>query len=98
MKTHEQARYVNYIGTTRGLVVEAALSSDEEEKRCCLRVCGVRGVSLITSEGDQSTRIKTCMHSPELLAEVCKELGQTFRSNGYRTWELQTSKRPPRAT
>lgn len=48
----------------------------------------VRGVSLITAEGDQITRIKTYMHSPELLAEVCKELGETFRSNGYRNWEV----------
>jgi RNA polymerase sigma-70 factor, ECF subfamily len=47
----------------------------------------VRGVSLLTAEGNQITRIKTYMHSPELLAEVCKELGETFRSNGYRNWE-----------
>jgi hypothetical protein len=51
----------------------------------------VRGVSLITAEGDQITQIKTYMHSPELLAEVCKELGETFRSNGYRNWEIRTS-------
>jgi RNA polymerase sigma-70 factor (ECF subfamily) len=51
----------------------------------------VRGISLITAEGDQITRIKTYMHSPELLAEVCKELGETFRSNGYRNWEIQES-------
>lgn len=51
----------------------------------------VRGVSLITAEGDQITRIKTYMHSPELIAEVCKELGETFRSNGYRNWEIQAS-------
>ena len=38
----------------------------------------------------QITRIKTYMHSPELLAEVCKELGETFRSNGYRNWEILT--------
>jgi RNA polymerase sigma-70 factor (ECF subfamily) len=51
----------------------------------------VRGVSLLTAEGDRITRIKTYMHSPELLAEVCKGLGETFRSNGYRNWETQTS-------
>jgi len=51
----------------------------------------VRGLSLIAAEGAQITRIKTYMHSPELLAEVCKELGETFRSNGYRNWETQTS-------
>jgi RNA polymerase sigma-70 factor (ECF subfamily) len=49
----------------------------------------VRGVSLITAEGDQITQIKTYMHSPELLAEVCKELGETCRSNGYRNWETK---------
>lgn len=51
----------------------------------------VRGISLITADGDQITAIKTYMHSPELLAEVCKELGQTFRSNGYCNWEVPTS-------
>jgi RNA polymerase sigma-70 factor, ECF subfamily len=51
----------------------------------------VRGVSLIAAEGDQITRITTYMHSPELLAEVCRELGETFRSNGYRNWEPQAS-------
>jgi len=47
----------------------------------------VRGVSLLSAEGDRITRIKTYMHGPELLAEVCKELGETFRSNGYRNWD-----------
>jgi RNA polymerase sigma-70 factor, ECF subfamily len=47
----------------------------------------VRGVSLIAEEGGQITRIKTYMHSPELLAEVCGELGETFRGNGYHNWE-----------
>jgi len=47
----------------------------------------VRGVSLITAEGDRISRIRTYMHSPELLSEVCKELGETSRSNGYRNWE-----------
>jgi RNA polymerase sigma-70 factor (ECF subfamily) len=51
----------------------------------------VRGVSLIATEGDQITQIKTYMHSPEMLAEVCNELGETFRSNGYRNWEVPTS-------
>ncbi len=51
----------------------------------------VRGVSLIATECDQITRIKTYMHSPELLAEVCNELGETFRSNGYRNWEVPAS-------
>jgi hypothetical protein len=33
------------------------------------------------------------MHSPELIAEVCKELGETGRSNGYRNWEIQDVER-----
>ncbi len=53
----------------------------------------VRGVSLVTAEGDQITRIKTYMHSPELIEEVCKELGETSRSNGYRNWEVAPSAR-----
>lgn len=48
----------------------------------------VRGVSLVTVEDDRVTRIKTYMHSPELIAEVCSELGTSFRSNGYRNWEV----------
>ncbi len=51
----------------------------------------VRGISLITSVDARISRIKTYMHSPELIAEVCAELGVTFRSNGYRNWEVQTS-------
>jgi RNA polymerase sigma-70 factor (ECF subfamily) len=53
----------------------------------------VRGVSRFTTEGHQITGIKTYMHSPELIAEVCKELGVTFRSNGYRNWEGETVER-----
>ena len=49
-----------------------------------------RGVSLFTIDEDRIARIKTYMHSPELLSEVCKELGETFRSNGYRNWEVET--------
>jgi len=50
----------------------------------------VRGVSLIAAEEDQITQIKTYMHSPELLAEVCGELGEAFRCNGYSNWEPQS--------
>ncbi len=49
----------------------------------------VRGVSLFSTDGDRISGIKTYMHSPELLAEVCGELGETFRSNGYRNWEVE---------
>jgi RNA polymerase sigma-70 factor (ECF subfamily) len=54
----------------------------------------VRGVSLLTVEDGHISRIKTYMHSPELLAEVCTELGQTCRSNGYRNWERDPARRP----
>ncbi len=53
----------------------------------------VRGISLLTVEDERIARIKTYMHSPELIAEVCKELGETFRRNGYRNWE----RKPPGA-
>ncbi len=46
----------------------------------------VRGVSLFETADDHITGIKTYMHSPELIAEVCTELGLTFRTNGYRNW------------
>lgn len=49
----------------------------------------VRGVSLFTVEEGIIAGIKTYMHSPELIEEVCKELAMPFRSNGYRNWEVR---------
>jgi RNA polymerase sigma-70 factor (ECF subfamily) len=50
----------------------------------------VRGVSLFTEVENRIAGIKTYMHSPELIAEVCKELSASFRSNGYRNWEAKS--------
>src|SRR5690606_10381182 len=52
----------------------------------------VRGVSLCQAEEGTISGMKTYMHSPELIAEVCKDLGVTFPTPGYRNWEAQ----PPR--
>lgn len=49
----------------------------------------VRGVSLLTASPSEITQIKTFMHAPELIEEVSKELGRSFRTNGYRSWELE---------
>lgn len=46
----------------------------------------VRSFSRIEWEGDSVTEIRTYLHSPEALREVCGELGVPCRSNGYKNW------------
>lgn len=38
------------------------------------------------TEGEHLTRIRNYFFNPDLLAEVCSELGVPFRVNGYRWW------------
>ena len=47
----------------------------------------VRGVSRLLVQDDRIVAIQTYMHSPELIAEICQELSEPFRSNGYRNWD-----------
>lgn len=37
-------------------------------------------------EGDRITKIRTHLHSPEALREICAELNLPCRTNGYRNW------------
>lgn len=37
-------------------------------------------------EGDRIARLKNYFFSPDVIAEVCAELGVPFRQNGYRFW------------
>ncbi|MEO8180380.1 MAG: RNA polymerase sigma factor [Deltaproteobacteria bacterium] len=46
----------------------------------------VRGFSLVECEGDRVAQIRTYFHTPEALAELCRELGLPCRTNGYRFW------------
>ncbi len=46
----------------------------------------VRAISRVALAGDRIAHLRTHLHAPELLAEVCGELAVPFRSNGYRYW------------
>jgi RNA polymerase sigma-70 factor (ECF subfamily) len=46
----------------------------------------VRGFSRVDCEGDRIARMRTYFHTPEAIAEVCRELGLPCRTNGYRYW------------
>ena len=46
----------------------------------------VRGISRVEVEGDRISRLRTYLHQPEVLAEICAELGVPFRTCGYRPW------------
>jgi RNA polymerase sigma-70 factor (ECF subfamily) len=46
----------------------------------------VRAISRVELDGDRITRMRTYLHQPEVLAEICKELDVPFRSSGYRHW------------
>jgi RNA polymerase sigma-70 factor, ECF subfamily len=50
----------------------------------------VRGFSRVDIEGDiegdRIGSIRTYYHTPEAIAELCRELGLPYRTNGYRFW------------
>jgi RNA polymerase sigma-70 factor, ECF subfamily len=46
----------------------------------------VRGVMTLDQAGDRIARLKNYFFSPDVIAEVCGELGLSFRKNGYRFW------------
>lgn len=46
----------------------------------------VRGFSRVECEDDRIARIRTYFHTPEAIAELCRELGLPCRTNGYRFW------------
>jgi len=47
----------------------------------------VRAVTRIEADGDRVARVHNYFFNPDLIAEVCRELGLSWRSNGYR-WFL----------
>jgi RNA polymerase sigma-70 factor (ECF subfamily) len=46
----------------------------------------VRAITRVESEGEQLSRIRNYFFNPDLVAEICGELGVPFRVNGYRWW------------
>lgn len=46
----------------------------------------VRAISRATVEGDRIARLRTYLHAPDVLAEICAELEVPFRASGYRYW------------
>jgi len=50
----------------------------------------VRDVIRLVAEGDRVASIKFHFFSPDVVADVCGELGLPWRSNGYRYWPEET--------
>jgi RNA polymerase sigma-70 factor (ECF subfamily) len=46
----------------------------------------VRAISRATLAGDRITHLRTYVHAPDPLAELCAEMDVPFRANGYRFW------------
>lgn len=46
----------------------------------------VRAISRVSLADDHVSHLRTVMHAPDVLAEVCAELDVPFRSSGYRYW------------
>ena len=46
----------------------------------------VRTVMTVDTEGDRIARLRNYFFTPEVIAEVCEELGVPYRVNGYRFW------------
>jgi RNA polymerase sigma-70 factor (ECF subfamily) len=46
----------------------------------------VRAISRVDLEGDRIARLRTYLHAPDTLQELCRELRVPFRTSGYRYW------------
>jgi RNA polymerase sigma-70 factor (ECF subfamily) len=46
----------------------------------------VRAINRVDTDGDRIARLQNYFFTPDLLAEVCAELGVPHRGNGYRYW------------
>ena len=46
----------------------------------------VRAITRVELAGDRIAKMRTYVHSPDVLAEICAELGVPFRASGYRFW------------
>ncbi|MET0556036.1 MAG: RNA polymerase sigma factor, partial [Vicinamibacteria bacterium] len=46
----------------------------------------VRAVMRVDAEGDRLALVRNYFFTPDVIAEVCGELGLRFRVNGYKYW------------
>jgi RNA polymerase sigma-70 factor, ECF subfamily len=46
----------------------------------------VRAVARLETDQDRLSRLRNYFFTPDVIAEVCRELGVPFRMNGYRFW------------
>jgi RNA polymerase sigma-70 factor, ECF subfamily len=46
----------------------------------------VRAVARLETDEDRLSRLRNYFFTPDVIAEVCRELGVPFRVNGYRYW------------
>ncbi|MCA9617486.1 MAG: RNA polymerase sigma factor, partial [Myxococcales bacterium] len=46
----------------------------------------VRAISRVRMVDGRVAAMTTYLHAPDVLAEICEELGVPFRSSGYRYW------------
>jgi RNA polymerase sigma-70 factor, ECF subfamily len=46
----------------------------------------VRTVARLTNDGERLATLRNYFFTPDVIAEVCRELGVPFRTNGYRYW------------
>lgn len=46
----------------------------------------MRSVARVVTDGDALAHMRNYFFTPDVIAEVCSELGVPFRSNGYRHW------------
>jgi RNA polymerase sigma-70 factor, ECF subfamily len=46
----------------------------------------VRAISRVELVGDRVARLRTYLHTPQTLEEICRELQVPFRASGYRYW------------
>jgi RNA polymerase sigma-70 factor (ECF subfamily) len=46
----------------------------------------VRAVARMTAEGDRLARVRNYFFTPDVIAEVCRELNVPYHINGYRYW------------
>lgn len=48
----------------------------------------VRAVARMTAEGDRLVGVRNYFFTPDVIADVCRELGVPYRINGYRYWSV----------
>jgi RNA polymerase sigma-70 factor (ECF subfamily) len=46
----------------------------------------VRAVTRVETDGDRLSRVRNYFYTPDVIAEICRELAVPFRTNGYRYW------------